>query len=135
VQTIHGPVSLFVLIKGQRALGALLSSEQFNFGGTQLGRGYDVAEIIGDNGISGSVELRWLYTPNKFLVNSLEFYAFYDQGVMWDMTPIGELPTKQSAASAGAGVRFAVAKNFNGNFMWTQPITKQVVWFSVMADF
>lgn len=125
LQAIKGPVSLYALFKGQYSFVPLLAAEQFAFGGSQLGRGYDVAEIIGDKGIAGSLELRYDYAPSRIFQN-LQFYMFYDAGVVWNYLFIGGTPRRQDATSAGLGVRFYLQKYISGNFMWTQPLSKQV---------
>lgn len=127
LQAIKGPLSLFGLLKGQWAANPLLAAEQFTFGGSQIGRGYDVAEIIGDKGAAASVELRYDLGIGRLLqLQSLQLYLFYDAGVIWNRKHIGGVPTKQSAISTGAGTRFYFTKYISGNVMWAQPITKQV---------
>src|SRR6202042_3261462 len=104
IQEIKGPISLFGLLKGQWAFNPLLASEQFSFGGSQLGRGYDVAEIIGDKGAAGSLELRYNLAIERFAIQGIQLYAFYDAGMMWNYYKIGGTPTKQSGISTGAGM-------------------------------
>jgi hemolysin activation/secretion protein len=134
LQAIKGPVSLYGLISGQTAFQPLLSSEQFTFGGSQLGRGYDVAELIGDRGLAGSLELRYDWFPNKFKIQTLEFYAFYDAGVIWNIEVNPTSPAKVSATSAGLGMRFYATKYISGNVMWAQPLTKQVAAEELIGD-
>jgi hemolysin activation/secretion protein len=126
LQTIKGPVSLYGTVQGQWAFSPLLSAEQFTFGGSQLGRGYDAAEILGDKGAAGSVELRYDLNVGKLLVQDLQFYAFYDAGIVWDFKYIGGTPRKQSATSAGLGLHFFTTKYLSGNVMWAQPLTRPV---------
>src|SRR3990167_2910187 len=71
LQPLPGRFSFFMIMNGQYPLEALLASEQFGFGGSQLGRGYDPAEIIGDKGLSGSAELRMDVVPEWFLLRSM----------------------------------------------------------------
>ncbi len=125
LQAIKGPVSMLVLAKGQWAFVPLLSSEQFTFGGNPLGRGYDPAEVIGDRGAAGSVELRYDLNTSTFL-RSMQFYGYYDIGAMWNILVTPGSPKKVSATSTGLGVRFTMTKFISGNLMWTQPLTKQV---------
>ena len=125
LQAIRGPLSVYGLLSGQYTPTALLASEQFTFGGSQLGRGYDVAEIIGDKGAAASVELRFDVAVGKIL-QGLQFYAYYDAGMIWNYNLVGGTPRKQSAVSTGLGTRFFFTKWVTGNIMWTQPLTKQV---------
>lgn len=147
LQAIKGPVSLYGILNGQWAFNPLLSSEQFTFGGSQIGRGYDVAELIGDKGADGSLELRYDLIAERLMMQALQFYIFYDAGMIWNYKNLGGTPTKQSAISTGIGVRFFFQKYVSGNLMWTQPVTKEVaaeeiigrgraprVFFSVVAS-
>jgi hemolysin activation/secretion protein len=147
LQAIKGSVSLLMVARGQWAFVPLLSSEQFTFGGNPLGRGYDPAELIGDRGASGSLELRYDLNMSYF-VRSLQLYSYYDIGSIWNILVNASSPTKVSASSAGLGVRFSMSKYVSGNLMWTQPLTKTVAaeeiinqgwrprtFFSVVASF
>lgn len=147
LQAIKGPVSMLGVLRGQWAFNPLLSSEQFTFGGSIMGRGYDTAELIGDRGLAGSVELRYDMAVFRFWVQSLQFYTFYDVGKIWNLKTSSGSPFALSAASTGLGVRFAMTKTISGNLMWTQPITKEVaaeelihqghrprVFFSIVAN-
>ncbi|HEU5280898.1 MAG TPA: ShlB/FhaC/HecB family hemolysin secretion/activation protein [Gammaproteobacteria bacterium] len=147
LQAIKGPVSLLGVLRGQWAFNPLLSSEQFSFGGSVMGRGYDSAELIGDRGLAGSLELRYDKAVFRFFVQTLQFYTFYDVGKIWNLKTSSSTPFALSAASTGLGVRFTMTKSISGNLMWTQPITKEVaaeefinqgkrprVFFSVVAN-
>lgn len=147
LQSMRWNFSLLAVGKGQWAFVPLLSSEQFTFGGNPMGRGYDPAEIIGDRGLAGSLELRYDWAINR-IVNNLQFYAFYDIGAMWNILVNFTSPAKVSASSTGLGVRFAMTKYISGNLMWTQPLTKVVAaqaligrgwlprtYFSIVANF
>lgn len=147
LQLIKGPVSLLAVARGQWSPVPLLSSEQFTFGGNPLGRGYDPAELIGDRGAAGSLELRYDYFTSTY-IQSMQFYAFYDIGAIWNVLVNNSSPAKVSASSTGLGVRFNFSKYISGNLMWTQPLTKEVAaeelinqgwrprtFFSVVASF
>ena len=128
--------SAYFLMKGQYSLEPLLASEQFGFGGAQagLGRGYDSAEIIGDRGLAGSVELRMNLNPGKALLQAAQLYVFYDAGVIWNTKNVVDQLRKQSATSTGVGSRFYFTKNLSGNLLWAQPLTRQVDALSIIGD-
>jgi len=147
LQAISGPWSIYGMFSGQWAFNPLLSSEQFTVGGSQVGRGYDVAELIGDKGVSGSLELRYDWYIAT-LLQSMQLYVFYDGGEIWNMKTSGGSPGKLSITSTGFGTRFYFSKYVSGNFFWAQPLTKQVaaeeligegrrprVFFSLVASF
>lgn len=148
LQVITGPFSLYGIAQGQWAFNPVLASEQFTFGGSQLGRGYDIAEILGDKGLAGSLELRYDRPIGMFMINSLQFYTFYDIGAVWNYKFVGGTPRKQSGASTGFGARFYMTKYISGNMMWTQTLTRPVAamqlidegrrprtWISIVAAF
>jgi hemolysin activation/secretion protein len=135
------------VINGQWAFNPLLSSEQFTVGGSQIGRGYDVAELIGDKGLSESLELRYDLAIGTIL-QSMQLYVFYDAGQIWNIKTSSGSPGKLSILSTGFGTRFYATKYISGNFMWGQPLTKQVaaeelihagrrprMFFSIVASF
>ncbi|MBV9575455.1 MAG: ShlB/FhaC/HecB family hemolysin secretion/activation protein [Gammaproteobacteria bacterium] len=126
LQSIKGPLYLYGMIQGQEAASPLLAPEQFSIGGSQIGRGYDVAELIGDKGAASTLELRLDQNFNKPLLQKLQFYVFYDAGMIWNFKYIGGVPRKQSLTSTGLGIRFFASKYISGNIMWTQPLTKTV---------
>ncbi len=134
LQALYGPLSLYGFASGQWAFNALLASEQFAFGGSQLGRGYDVAELIGDKGAAGSLELRYDQGIGKLWVQNLQFYIFYDVGAIWNILSNASTPVKASGASTGGGVRFYFMKNLSGNLMWTQTLTRQVATEELISD-
>jgi len=135
LQQIKGPFSAFLNIKGQDALEPLLTYAQFGYGGSQLGRGYDPAEIIGDKGAGGSLELRMDFNPHwSFLLQSTQFYIFYDAGVIWNIKHLAVSPIKQSAMSTGFGIRFILNKYISGNIMIAQPLTKKVATNQILGN-
>lgn len=133
LQALRGPFSLYGIFKGQYSFYPLLAAEQFTFGGSQLGRGYDVAELIADKGIAGSLELRYDLFIGR-MIQSMQFYAFYDWAIVWNYLFIGNVPTKVSGTTTGVGMRFFFTNYFSGNVMWTQTLTKQVAAEELIGD-
>jgi hemolysin activation/secretion protein len=128
--------SMFFIAKGQWSCEPLLATEQIGFGGVQsaLGRGYDSAEIIGDRGLQGSIELRMNVMPGRVLLQAAQLYAFYDAGVIWNARQVVDQLQKQSATSAGVGSRFYFTQNISGNLVWAQPLTRQVDALALLGD-
>jgi len=133
-QTLFRQFSLFGLLSGQYSFSPLLTSAQFGFGGSQLGRGYDPAEIIGDRGLAGSAELRLDTSPQKMFLKNVQYYIFYDAGVVWDIKQVIGIPLRQDATSTGVGARFGITQYVSGNVMWTQPLTKDVAAEELIGD-
>jgi hemolysin activation/secretion protein len=102
-QTITDAWSLKLASAGQMASGPMFLSQQFYLGGLAFGRGYGAAEISGDNGVAGSLELRFDHKLNYRYWTGFQLYSFVDSGlVWWD----GVRPSDGTAlTSAGGGVR------------------------------
>jgi len=77
----------------------LPDSERFKIGGDRLGRGFEVAEIAGDSGLGGKLELRRDLLSTESFIGRLSAYGFYDVGAAWKQ----DLPGRESAATAGTG--------------------------------
>lgn len=63
-----------------------------------MGRGFEVTEIAGDQGVGGKVELRYALAGASLLQKS-SLYSFYDFGAAWKQDG-GE---RESASTAGLG--------------------------------
>jgi hemolysin activation/secretion protein len=102
-QTINDAWSVKLASAGQVASGPMYLSQQFYLGGIAFGRGYGAAEISGDNGVAGSLELRFDQKLNFQYWTGFQIYGFVDSGlVWWD----GLRPSDGTAlTSAGGGVR------------------------------
>lgn len=103
-QRLYERFSVTVGVSGQWAADPLLSAEQFALGGSQYGRGYDPAEITGDHGIAGKVELRYS-GPELPFVKDWEAYGFWDGGRVWLVDPSSDVSRTRDLASAGLGLR------------------------------
>ncbi len=127
LQPISNRFSLLATTTGQYTLNPLLSSEQFGFGGSQIGRGYDPSELLGDQGLAGSLELRADLYPEFLKLQNIQLYSFYDIGKIWNKnSSVSDTPANQSAASAGLGLRFAFNRFLSGDLMYAQPLTKDI---------
>lgn len=103
-QTLNDAFSAKISMASQIASGPLYTSQQFYLGGASFGRGYGAAEISGDNGLAGSLELRFDRKPNWRYLSGWQLYAFVDAGAVWnDGYRIGD---GLALTSAGGGVRF-----------------------------
>jgi hemolysin activation/secretion protein len=103
-QTITDAWSLKFAAASQMANAPLFTSQQFYLGGFAFGRGYGAAEISGDNGLAGSLELRYDHKLNYKYWSGIQLYSFVDAGAVWNYGY--NLPDGLSLTSVGAGVRF-----------------------------
>lgn len=103
-QTLNDAWSLKLSAASQTASRPLFISQQFYLGGAAFGRGYGAAEISGDNGLAGSLELRFDQKVNFRYWTGYQLYAFGDAGAVWNDGY--RLSEGLALTSAGAGVRF-----------------------------
>jgi hemolysin activation/secretion protein len=96
----------------------LPDSERFKIGGDRLGRGFEVAEIAGDRGVGGKLELRRDLANTGSMVGRLSTYGFYDIGAAWKQ----DRPGRESAATAGLGFAMQGAA-LTGYFEVAAPFT------------
>jgi hemolysin activation/secretion protein len=113
-QTLSKEWSVKTSLTGQFASGPLLSSQRFYLGGAAFGPGY----FSGDNGVAGSAELRFDRAINSTFVKEYQLYAFVDGGRVWDAGGV----IKPSLASVGAGLRFLLGNDLQGNIAIATPI-------------
>ncbi len=118
-QALPRNFALRVMAEGQYTADPLLSGEEFGFGGSRLGRGYDPSEITGDRGVAFGVELRH---HHPVAVGRLQPYVFYEIGKVWNIDPGAR--DKVSAASSGVGSRFFHQKGWNADLNLAVPLTK-----------
>jgi hemolysin activation/secretion protein len=120
-QTLSDAWSVKLATAGQVASGPLLTSQQFYLGGLAFGRGYGSAEISGDNGIAGSVELRFDQKLNYRYLSGYQLYAFVDAGAVWN-DPY-RLADGLSLTSAGGGARLFLWDDLRADFGVAFPLS------------
>lgn len=125
LQLLPWNLSLLAAMQGQYAFEPLLATEQYAFGGPTYGRGYDPSEIVGDDGLAGKLELRKDVIYEKPWLNAVQYYIFYDAGIVWNRDGVDLLP-KQSATSIGAGMRITIVKNLTANVFYAKPLTHSI---------
>ena len=96
----------------------LPDSERFKIGGDRLGRGFEVAEIAGDQGAGGKIELRRELTRGGSFFGRTSAYGFYDLAAAWKQ----DQPGRESAATAGTGIAMQGAR-LNGYLEVAKPLT------------
>ena len=110
--------SLQARLSGQVANDPLISAEQFTIGGVDSVRGYLESSALGDNGVSGTLELR---TPPlmKYIKTDLfkEFYAysFIDAGYVSIYDPLPKQDKSSDLMSVGLGVKLKATKGIFTN--------------------
>ena len=103
---------------GQQSAYVLPDAERYKIGGERLGRGFEVTEIAGDQGLGAKAELRREMTGAAASLGKTSLYGFYDFAAAWKQ----DVPGRESAATAGIG--FAVEYwRFSGFLEVAKPLT------------
>jgi hemolysin activation/secretion protein len=84
---------------GQQSAYVLPDVERYKIGGERLGRGFEVTEIAGDQGLGAKAELRREMSSAAAFMGKTSLYGFYDFAAAWKQ----DLPGRESAATAGLG--------------------------------
>jgi hemolysin activation/secretion protein len=118
-------IQLYTSAEGQVANEPLISNEQMALGGAGSIRGYLQSEAIGDNGLTGSVELRSpsfaSYTRGVF--NDLRAITFLDGGQVWLIDPLAEQRDTYGLLSVGLGLRMKFVNHLSGDLDLGFPLT------------
>ena len=120
-QTLNDAWSLKLSAASQTASRPLFTSQQFYLGGAAFGRGYGAAEISGDNGLAGSLELRFDQKLNFRYWTGYQLYAFGDAGAVWNDGY--RLSDGLSLTSAGIGVRFFLLDDLQADLGVAVPLS------------
>ncbi len=127
LERITNEFSLLVSAKGQMANAALLSAEEFGLGGANgIGRGYDPSELVGEDGVGGTLEVRWASPFSTSWMDNYSIYGFYDVGKVWNDDAITTKLSEQSLASTGVGLRMNINDATRAGFMVALPLTRDV---------
>jgi hemolysin activation/secretion protein len=102
----------------QQSPDVLPYDERFKIGGERLGRGYEVAEIVGDDGVGAKVEVRRELLGAPALLERVAVYGFYDIGEAWQH----DTGYRDSAATAGFGVA-KQGRRLTGTLELAKPLT------------
>ncbi|RZN08501.1 heme utilization protein [Bradyrhizobium genosp. SA-3] len=120
-QTLNDAWSLKLSAASQTASQPLFTSQQFYLGGAAFGRGYGAAEISGDNGLTGSLELRFDQKLNFRYWTGYQLYAFGDAGAVWNDGY--HLSDGLALTSAGAGMRFFLPDDLQADLGVAVPLS------------
>ncbi|MEL7313756.1 MAG: ShlB/FhaC/HecB family hemolysin secretion/activation protein [Cyanobacteria bacterium J06559_3] len=111
-----------LLVRGgvQLSTDSLLTSERFGLGGQATVRGYRQDELLTDNGISGSAELRLpiLRDPSNDLL--LQVTPFIDVGHGWNHD--GNNPDPNTLLGIGTGLLLTIDDSFTARLDWGIPL-------------
>jgi hemolysin activation/secretion protein len=112
-ETIWHGVIATARVSAQVADGPLVSSEEFSAGGMSSVRGYLQSEAVGDQGVTGTLQLTSPAYAPKFIkqIDDLRAYLFVDGGELWILHPLPEQQSEFSLLSAGIGLSIDVMRH------------------------
>jgi hemolysin activation/secretion protein len=102
-------------VNGQWAGGPLLISQQFYLGDAAYGPGF----YSGDSGIYAYGEMRFDQSVSNDILKGYQLYGFFDKGAVWSFNNDGQV---LSIASAGAGIRFFLAEQWQAGAGFAVPV-------------
>lgn len=103
-------------VLGQQSSYVLPDAERYKIGGERLGRGFEVTQIAGDQGIGAKAELRREFASAAWGRPSV--YAFYDFGAAWKQ----DRREQESASTSGLGLAFDYQR-WSGYLEVAKPLT------------
>lgn len=108
VQQLSPRNLLVARIDAQLTPDSLLSLERFSMGGVDTVRGYRQNQLVSDNGILGSVEVRVPLTSDPRV---LQLAPFFEIGTAWNNRDIDSDPA--TIAGLGLGLRWLITPNLS----------------------
>jgi hemolysin activation/secretion protein len=110
------PNQIILRVNGQVTPRPLLSLEQFTLGGADSVRGYTENQIVRDDGIFSSAELRVPVLFNRLGEPIVQFAPFFDFGGAWNVG--SSTPPPATISSAGIGVLITPNSQLNAQLYW-----------------
>lgn len=116
-----GRVSFLLAPRAQYAFKPLFSFEEFSAGNFTVGRGYDPGELIGDNAIGTTAELRGPRLPlGSSRTIRVQPFVFGDVAWVWNKGVAGS----ERLTSAGGGIRSDIGSRFRLEATLAVPLEK-----------
>ena len=114
LQTLHGPLSIYGLIRGQFASKNLDISEKMELGGAYGVRAYPEGAIYGDDGYIATIEARLQLPPMPAPVpGRIMLFAFVDHGsASTNHSPWLPGRNRETMSAGGVGLSWSAANNF-----------------------
>jgi hemolysin activation/secretion protein len=135
LQPVYQSWTVSTAVEGQYSLNPLYAGQEYALGGQRFGSAYDPAEISGDSGLAGRVELQYNGTMEARYLPSYQVYGFYDIGKVWNRNIIAASEAKEaSLASTGIGTRFNVTESVTGDLELNVPLTRKVAAYGADGD-
>ncbi|MGD8570837.1 MAG: ShlB/FhaC/HecB family hemolysin secretion/activation protein [Gammaproteobacteria bacterium] len=113
-------IDLYMSAGMQIADSPLISNEQFSIGGASSIRGYYESQVLGDDGVAGTLEIR---SPSigKYLhknINEFRFFLFADRGAVRNRSKAAGEAGKWFLGSAGVGMNLTAWDAMQFDLAW-----------------
>ncbi|MBD1805472.1 ShlB/FhaC/HecB family hemolysin secretion/activation protein [Microcoleus sp. FACHB-SPT15] len=120
VKALGGDVILVARTGAQLSFDSLLPIEQFSIGGVDTVRGYRQNQRVADNGVVGSVEVRFPIIRDSNGIGTIQLAPFFDIGTAWNNK--GQILSPSTLASIGLGLRWQLNPSFSATLDWGIPL-------------
>ncbi|HBB33503.1 MAG TPA: ShlB/FhaC/HecB family hemolysin secretion/activation protein [Cyanobacteria bacterium UBA8803] len=120
VQALGADAILIARAGVQLSNDTLLPLEQFSIGGRDTVRGYLQNQRVADNGIIGSLEVRWPIVRDPGGIGTIQLAPFFDMGTVWNHE--SEVGSPRTLASIGLGLRWQLEPYLSVQFDWGIPL-------------
>lgn len=120
VQALSQDVIAIARVAAQLTPDALLPFEQFSIGGLDTVRGYRQNFRVGDNGVVGSLEIRFPILQQADGIGTVQLVPFVDIGKVWNNA--FQISGSQLLASAGVGLNWQVGTALTARLDWGIPL-------------
>lgn len=119
VQRLSPRTVLLAKVGTQLTPDSLLSLEKFGMGGVGTVRGYRQNQLVADNGILGSIEVRIPLTSNP---RRLQLVPFFDIGTVWNNSDTD--PNPGTIAGLGVGLNWLIGSDWDLRLDYGIPLIK-----------
>ena len=125
-RALGGDFSAALKFGGQLADSPLVTNEQFGVGGHSTVRGYFQSEAVGDDGVTGSLEVRSPSFATTFgsFVDEFRLFVFADGGFVSVRSPLPDQRDRFTLVSVGAGTRFQLLRFLKGTVAYGHALTR-----------
>jgi len=121
IRLLKPAMPLVVRGSAQLSPSPLLSQERYSLGGQSTVRGYRQNELLTDNGVALSAEVRFPLWRDRANNNLLQIAPFIEGGRGWNNR--GPDPETSTLLSLGTGLLLQLQDDFNFRLDWGIPLT------------
>jgi hemolysin activation/secretion protein len=121
-QDLPGGMKLYAKIDGQASSEPLINNEQYSAGGMESVRGYKETDVLGDNAIHGTFELRTMEILERCGIGGGRVkatpFAFFDFANTFLEQALPGQKANQAIQGTGIGMRGLLGKSFEYDTAW-----------------